>query len=681
MAVKQLTVLPERTRMEDATSPHRPGMQKHKRVQGGGIFKHINDPLYAKVLRLATKLESKTAQGNLLKDVLNSETLLNSKILCSVQPGIGRLPHFNDLSFNIQEILRKDRRAILEIFIEENRRDVANFSNSLILTTNKLIVLVESCPDAINARKKMEQLIRDHRNEVRNSHNKRFEKKVAFHSNKQARFTVSELHRLQTSTNTRKARSEVQQAAKRERIKRSKKRKQEKKKDSLKARVGEIVAKNLVVNLSTQEVPDLAFLYLANGLGFVEAKPCVKEDLTYDVNNFLRKLSWKAFWKEKNDTEDLLQPKDECNPPTPDVHENLRLPSKGHPHYKNALFEEIKTKLKGWVARFNPTTPSSNISPQAERGRAWILKAVREEKIFISKADKGGAILILDFIEIVEKVEAELANASKFVLMETNTEEQLKFVKDMVKDTALELEDHGLLSSRDRELITGLNANKNQKHSHLLKSQHPYAYPLMKLHKLSSEQISAGTTPPMRLIHAQKFGPLYRVEKWLSPYLTDVSRRYCGDEFILDTDDLLKQIQAHNTSTLDIPVEERPNIQLFTLDVEALYPSIDLDMALESLAEALLQDAQIDENTKECIMVFSKTIFDKFSYITCKGKCYGSKKGIATGGCVSRQEADILLHRLFKKLIKPKIPLWAFISLWRRFIDDIFGMWHKRSIP
>ena len=126
----------------------------------------------------------------------------------------------------------------------------------------------------------------------------------------------------------------------------------------------------------------------------------------------------------------------------------------------------------------------------------------------------------------------------------------------MVKDTALELEDHGLLSSRDRELITGLNANKNQKHSHLLKSQHPYAYPLMKLHKLSSEQISAGTTPPMRLIHAQKFGPLYRVEKWLSPYLTDVSRRYCGDEFILDTDDLLKQIQAHNTSTLDIPVEE-----------------------------------------------------------------------------------------------------------------------------
>ena len=138
----------------------------------------------------------------------------------------------------------------------------------------------------------------------------------------------------------------------------------------------------------------------------------------------------------------------------------------------------------------------------------------------------GGAILILDFIEIVKKVEAELANASKFVLMETNTEEQLKFVKDMVTDTALELEDHGLLSSRDRELITGLNANKNQKHSHLLKSQHLYAYHLMKLHKLSSEQISAGTTPSMRLIHAQKFGPLYRVEKWLSPYLTDVSRRY-----------------------------------------------------------------------------------------------------------------------------------------------------------
>ena len=35
-------------------------------------------------------------------------------------------------------------------------------------------------------------------------------------------------------------------------------------------------------------------------------------------------------------------------------------------------------------------------------------------------------------------------------------------------------------------------------------------------------------------------------------------------------------------------------------EVEALYPSIDLDMALESLAEAHLQDVQIEENTKEC---------------------------------------------------------------------------------
>ena len=66
-------------------------------------------------------------------------------------------------------------------------------------------------------------------------------------------------------------------------------------------------------------------------------------------------------------------------------------------------------------------------------------------------------------------------------------------------------------------------------------------------------------------------------------------------------------------------------------------------------------------------------IFDE-SYITFRNKCYRSKVGIPTGGCTSRQQADVFLHRLFK-LLKPNMPLWRFISLWRRFIDDIFGLW------
>jgi hypothetical protein len=45
-----------------------------------------------------------------------------------------------------------------------------------------------------------------------------------------------------------------------------------------------------------------------------------------------------------------------------------------------------------------------------------------------------------------------------------------------------------------------------------------------------------------------------------------------------------------------------------------------------------------------------------------------------TGGCNSRQTADILLHRLVEE-VKDDITLWKFIKLLKRFIDDIFGLW------
>ena len=593
---------------------------------------------------------------------------MRSDILCTIVPRLGRQPTFKDLRFNIDEILLNCRRDILIIFIEENRRDVVNLQNSVFLETQNVIQALGNDHDAVVKREDAEDLIIKLRNEIRSQQNDRFSKKIKFHSNSSATFNALDLHPIILRTR-RQLRTETAVTRKREKNRRYKKRLQLRKQTRLKSQVDEIKSSNLVVNLSSVDVPDLAYLFLANGLGFVESVPCVKENLTYDVNNFLRKLSWKGFWNSQPPTD----PNVDNTSPTESLHNDLRIPSKAHPLYQNALLDEIKSRVKSWVASFNPDDPKSNISPQAIRGKAWIMKALKEEKIFISKADKGGAILILDYNKVIQKMEEELSNTEKFKLLENTEADQLLEVKKSVTDMALQLEDNGLLSAKDRELITGLNANKNPKHAHVLKCQSPYAYPLLKLHKLSADQITEKMLPPMRLVHAQKFGPLYRVEKWLAPYLTDLSRRYCEEEFLLDTNDLLETVKLYNISTAAIPLDERPDLNLFTLDVEALYPSIDLDFALESLAEALVQDSQITDNTKEAMLCFSKLVLDQ-SYISFRGRCYASKRGIATGGCVSRQEADILLHRLFK-LVKTKIPLWAFILLWRRFIDDIFVVW------
>ena len=94
----------------------------------------------------------------------------------------------------------------------------------------------------------------------------------------------------------------------------------------------------------------------------------------------------------------------------------------------------------------------------------------------------------------------------------------------------------------------------------------PYAYPLFKLHKLNEAEISQKKIPPSRLVHASKYGPLYRMKKWASPYLTKISRQYCKSEFILDTGDLIRNLRKLNTDrTL-----ENENVKFFTLDAESL---------------------------------------------------------------------------------------------------------------
>jgi hypothetical protein len=43
----------------------------------------------------------------------------------------------------------------------------------------------------------------------------------------------------------------------------------------------------LVLNFSSNDIPDIAYRYLAQGLNFVESQPLSKEDLLFDTKEFL----------------------------------------------------------------------------------------------------------------------------------------------------------------------------------------------------------------------------------------------------------------------------------------------------------------------------------------------------------------------------------------------------------
>ena len=84
-----------------------------------------------------------------------------------------------------------------------------------------------------------------------------------------------------------------------------------------------------MVNLSQEEIPDLAYIYLANGLNLVESQNADKVDLRFDLNEFIRKLAWKAYFKDQGVTDNINN----------DIYKSLRVKSKNYPEYSTPLFE------------------------------------------------------------------------------------------------------------------------------------------------------------------------------------------------------------------------------------------------------------------------------------------------------------------------------------------------------
>ena len=132
----------------------------------------------------------------------------------------------------------------------------------------------------------------------------------------------------------------------------------------MKNHVEQNIKGTLVINLSSEEVPDIAYMYLAKGLNFVENKTVAKEDLLFDAKEFLRKMEWKAHFHQTQGetTEETGE--------TEDLHKDLRIRSRKHTQdFNHHLFDEIRPRLMGFVTNLNPHKPKSNLTDAEQRGK------------------------------------------------------------------------------------------------------------------------------------------------------------------------------------------------------------------------------------------------------------------------------------------------------------------------
>ena len=196
-------------------------------------------------------------------------------------------------------------------------------------------------------------------------------------------------------------------------------------------------------------------------------------------------------------------------------------------------------------------------------------------------------------------------------------------------------------------------------------------YPLFKIHKLSAEEIDAKVIPPTRMVTSGVGGPTYRLGVFLDNLLKPVVEKYCCNELVKDSTSFLRVLKS---------IEEKGDTKKMklvgTLDVDALYPSIKLDIALQALIHALVF---VTEYTSEQIdmIVEMAEICIKNSVICYRGAWYRTTVGIPTGGPESGSIANIVVYFVIENILlpNPKIRALNKMSNRSRFLDDLWFGW------
>ena len=357
--------------------------------------------------------------------------------------------------------------------------------------------------------------------------------------------------------------------------------------------------------------------------------------------------------------------------------------------FNSKLIDKVKSAKAGNTKKFN-------LPKKVHEALIGLKKLVRDKKLDIRKVDKGQKILVIDY---QQRKKAEELNINVISIICEDQSSNWSDNRSFIENKLRLLNDQKFITNSELTAVTGLivggvsgtlkNRDGTVKYTRatdsnelFAKQKTPYVYPLFKLHKIPFENLSqiAATQVaekiPSRLVVGMASCQMYRVQAWLEHFLTPLSRYYGSFEYINDTNDMLVEIENVKV----IAQQEQwnwDNLTIFTVDVKALYPSIQFRYLEKALKKCFCGSTSWSE---EIINILIEIILYTLSsqQILWDGKYHMLNQGIPTGAKHSVPLANIFLSFIILDLINSnpefKSEFDNEVKLWKRFIDDCCGI-------
>ena len=276
------------------------------------------------------------------------------------------------------------------------------------------------------------------------------------------------------------------------------------------------------------------------------------------------------------------------------------------------------------------------------------LKSLSNDKsIYITRADKGHAVVILDRKDYINKMETILNNSETFIQLD---EDPTIYKEDKLQKKLLHLKNAGFLTDAEYKYVRPVG------------SQPGKAYGLPKIHKQGI---------PLRPIISACNTFTYKLSKLLSKKLKHLRT---SPTIITDTFKFVNDLHNLKLDTSKMKMISFDIVSLFTR--VPLLRTIDLilDQMYESPHTCIFSNNKQEDWCKKCQQRYELKwlleISTKDSHFTFNGKMYCQVKGIAMGSPLGPLFADIYVNYLESKL-KQRLEQNGVIY-WRRFVDDCF---------
>lgn len=394
---------------------------------------------------------------------------------------------------------------------------------------------------------------------------------------------------------------------------------------------------NCVFNYSKLVLTPAVEKILSKGLKFIPTRNLNESDcrnLEFDASRLTRSLLLKDYFFEK-----AGEKQDQDLGSFPEV-VSFKPQSNFCPSSSN--FASTNNFIKGFEALTSEESIKNYKIPVKHNLAFGELKLIKElgrnEEIVIKPADKGSGVVILDKSDYIKKAEELLLSEDYTKLEDDPMPKWIKKTDELIQ----------------KGVSLGLWPQKESKWLRVKKPQIPALYGLPKVHK-------AGV--PLRPVVSSIDSPSMNLAKLIDLVLQPFVKSTTG--FLQDTKHFLQVIESLNKA------QDLENSKLFSLDVEALYPSIPHKEAVQVVKHFVgLLDWEQDK------IQFFVDLVDfvlGYSFFEFNGSFYKQNRGVPIGSKCGCSIACVYMRFLEEEFFKsrPCNNLKAFF----RYIDDVFGVW------